>query len=388
MQNRRIGIMLELIWPYRRHLDVFAGTQRFAKEAGDWECAIDEFYRHDGASQSPLRGLDGVIARATPEMADRARRARIPLVNVWLNSPVYDRLPGVVPNFAEIGRTAGEHLFDRGFRKFACLSTRRERGHQLMTGAFHSTIRKHGCKCTCVGVRRFYYRTPESWHLFQQEIDAWIKSWVPPVALFVAFNDVTTRYIVHACRRHGLSVPEDVAIIGATNEPMISEMPPPSLSSVEVNYEQIGYRAAQMLDQLLRRKKLPEKHLLVPPSGVIARDSTDFFAVQDEIVARALRFIEGNISKPFQVGDVAAAARASRRTLERRFQKNCGRSIAQEIRLLRLQKAKRLLAETDMLVKQISRETGFNDPIRLHELFVREEGMTPTSYRRKMAGGA
>jgi LacI family transcriptional regulator len=167
---------------------------------------------------------------------------------------------------------------------------------------------------------------------------------------------------------------------------MISAMPPPSLSSVEVNYEQIGYKAAQILDGMMHQGDSAIGRTLIKPTGIIARDSTDFFAVDDEAVALGMRYIEQHTRESITVDDVATAAGVSRRTLERRFQSGTGRSVAAEIRRLRILKAKRLLAETDLLVKQIARETGFRDPIRLHEVFVREEGTTPSAYRKIVRG--
>ncbi len=383
MAKRRVGIMLELMWPYRRHLDVFAGTQRFVRGAGDWVCEIDEIFPHDErAKHGQLQRYDGIIARATSELAKRARRAKTPLVNVWFNSPVREQLPGVFPEFSAVGRQACDHLAERGFRQFGCLSIPREQSHQQMIAAFHAGVEELGHRCHCAQTARFFYRTSKSWARFQQTLDDWIATWRPPIALFVAFNDVSTRYVVHACQRRGLRVPDDVAMITATNEPMIGELPPPSLSSVEVHYEQIGYQAAEMLSELMRGKTLPQQHAYYSPTGVIARDSTDFFAVDDEVVALAMRFIERHCSEDIDVENVAAAAGVSRRTLERRFRASSGRSIAKEIRRLRLLKAKRLLSDTDLQVKQIAHETGFRDPIRLYEVFVREEKMTPSAYRQ------
>ncbi|MEQ8786818.1 MAG: substrate-binding domain-containing protein [Pirellulaceae bacterium] len=387
MKKRRVGIMLELMWPFRRHLDVFAGTQRFAKDAGAWVCEIDEFVHERGnAARSQLAGYDGLIARATPQLARLARRAKVPLVNVWYNSPEFERLPGVFPDFAEVGRQAIEHLADRGFREFGCLSIPRERAHQVMINAFHEVVSGLGRQCHCLRAPRRYYRDGQAWTRFQRALDEWISTWRPPIALFVAFTDATTRYVVHACRRHGLRVPEDVALVTSSNEPMIAEMPPPSLTSVEVDYEQIGYQAARLLDRMMRGGEPAVRHPFVRPTGIIARDSTDFFAVDDEVVAAAMRFIEQHMREDIAVDDVAAAAGVSRRTLERRFQGSAGRSIAAEIRRLRVLKAKRLLAESDLLVKQIAREAGFRDPIRLNEVFLREEQMTPSEFRRRIRG--
>ena len=386
--TKRIGIMMELMWPYRRHLDVFAGTQRFAKSRPDWQCEVDEFHSDLPRRQSQISSYDGIIARAGSDLAARARRVKVPLVNVWYSSPVRDRLPGTFPDFRRVGVLAAEHLIERGFRQFGCISRPREIAHQEMVAVFHDQVGKHGCDCQSLSLHRYYYRNGKSWGQFQRQLDEWISSWTPPMALFVAFNDVTIRYVVNACRRRKLRVPEDVALIGASNEPNIGELPPPSLSSVEVNYEQIGYQAAEMLAELMQGRTLRQQHVLHAPTSVIARDSTDYFAVDDEVVAAAMRFIERNTTQDIGVDDVAEAAGVSRRTLERRFRIGCGRSVAKEVRRLRLLKAKRLLAETDMQVKQIARESGFRDPIRMYEVFIREEGTTPTEYRSLARGEA
>ncbi len=385
MRKLRVGIMLELMWPYRRHLDVFAGTQRYARESGEWMCEVDEFFSLDVPTENrQLKRYDGIIARASSELAKRARQANVPVVNVWLNSPHMSKLPGVFPDFPTIGQTALEHLAQRGFRNFGCISSPRERSHQLMVGAYHAALESLGFRCNCARFPRFFYRTAQSWARFQQSLDNWISNWTPPIALFAAFNDVTIRYIVHAFERHGLKVPEDIAMITAINEPMIGEVPPPSMTSVEVNYEQIGFQAAEMLDQLMRNKATPLEHRFIRPSGVIARDSTDFFAVDDELVILAMRYIEQHNHENISVDDVATVSGVSRRTIERRFQGSTGRSIAAEIRRLRVQKAKRLLADTDLLIKQVAKDTGFSNSIRLHQVFTREEGITPSEYRRRI----
>ena len=99
-----------------------------------------------------------------------------------------------------------------------------------------------------------------------------------------------------------------------------------------------------------------------------------------------MRYIEKNLSKEIDVGIVAKSIGASRRTLERRFRESAERSIAREIRRLRLMKARRLLLETELLVKQVAQETGFRDAARLHEAFVRTEGVSPSEFRRISRG--
>ena len=368
-------------------MDIFAGTQRYAQEVGNWYCELDEHLHVGVGGTAPIESYDGLIARATPEVMFHAKENGIPLVNVWFSAKNRDDQPGVFPDFAEVGREAARHLIERGFRQFGTLGVAREVAHRIMSSAFVEVVEEAGSSCSSAHIARLFYKTPESWSKFQETMDEWIESWKPPIALFVTLNDVTSRYVVHACVRHGLKVPDDVAIITPASEPTIGLMPSPSLSSVEVDYEQIGYRAAQLLDRMINDGEVPTDHILMKPAGISARDSTDFFAVDDEVVAAAMRFIEQSAGSRIGVGDVATAAGVSRRTLERRFEANVGRSVSAEVRRLRLLKAKRLLVETDRMVKQIAWQSGFSDSIRMNEVFAREVGMSPSEYREKLRKG-
>ena len=377
---KQVAIMLDLDWPYRRHVDVFAGIQKYAEEAGDWNCILDE--HADAAIGAVKRSpYDGVVARATERLAQVAGRKKVPLVNVWFNSPTRN-LAGVFPDFVAEGRMAAEHLLQRGFRRFACLTSRDDRSHALITDSFHRVLAAQGCDCQCaqvVGPRS--KQGLKDWSAFQAAINKWIAGWQPPVGVFVTLNNVGVRHVVHRAKSAGLRVPEDAAIITSMNEPLLCNYPPPSLTSLDVPYLQIGYSAAQLLDQLMVGLKPAHKTLMIPPLGIIPRQSTDFFAIDDDTVARAMTFIIQNVHRPLDVGDVVEAACASRRTLERRFQQKVGRSVAQEIRRMRVERAKRELLEPELSIKQVASRCGFASSIRLHEMFVREVGLSPTEFR-------
>jgi hypothetical protein len=80
---RRVALMLDLQWPYKRHSGIFAGVQRYAEERG-WVSIIDEF-AHDTLRRPrpPAERYDGVVARANHLLARRAADLGVPVVNVW-----------------------------------------------------------------------------------------------------------------------------------------------------------------------------------------------------------------------------------------------------------------------------------------------------------------
>jgi LacI family transcriptional regulator len=139
-----------------------------------------------------------------------------------------------------------------------------------------------------------------------------------------------------------------------------------------------------MLNRMMTGKTLMVPHQLVAPTGVIPRNSTDFVAVDDPLVAAALRYISANISRVIDVPDVCRQVVTGRRTLERRFRSVLGRSIGDEIRRLRLERAKRDLAQREVSLKQVARNAGFRDAKRLHEAFRSALGESPSSYRNRI----
>ena len=115
------------------------------------------------------------------------------------------------------------------------------------------------------------------------------------------------------CRERGWRVPEDVAVIAGRNEETLCEHPRPSLTSVEMGYERVGYEAARVLHQLMEGQQASREPILVPPEGLVVRESTDFFAVEDSLVAAALEFISKNSHRTIGQHDVARAVGAETR---------------------------------------------------------------------------
>lgn len=384
-QPRRVALMLELDWPYKRHAGVFAGTQRYAQEHG-WESLIDEFAAEtlrEHPEQPPP--YDGVIARATRKLARRAKRRGVPVVNVWHSSPARRSLPGVFADSSAIGRLRAEHLLARGLRRFAALTHEDDLAQQFELTAFAATVAEAGCPCAAAKTPLFASLSLKHWRLTERTVDAWMKAWQPPIGVFVG-NELEGRMVAQMCRNRGWRVPEDVALIAGRNEETFCEHLRPTLTSVEVGYDRIGYEAARLLDRLMDGEAPPAGPILLPPQGLIVRESTDFFAVDDKLIAAALEFIAANCHRPIRLDDVAEAVLTGTRTLQLHFRKHLGRPIAAEIRRARIERAKRELAQTGQTIKEISRDVGFGPPMRMYEVFVRELGLTPTEYRRQRQG--
>lgn len=378
---RHIFVVIDLQWTMQHHHGIFAGIYRYAEERG-WKTTIWPHAPADLKSFFAHHHFDGIIGRITESLADEARRSRIPMVNVWQSSPATD-VPMVISDTHRAGWNAAEHLLARGIKRLGFLGTRSPACRSLFAG-FREAAEIAGGSVQKLFVPHSYSDSTDSWESFYQRLIPWIREWKPPFGVFTG-NDAMARYIANAAAAEGLNVPGDVAIVGSGNEDVACLSPAPSLSSIDFGHERAGCRAAQLLHELMEGGEEPTGPILVPPAELAARASTDAFPVDDEIVARALRFMADESHRPIKVSDVVAHTHASHRSLVRHFQAVRGRTIVEELTRMRIGRVKRQLVESDLPIKEIASSCGFTSSNRLCENFRVAEGLTPGEYRIRHA---
>ncbi len=382
--GRRIAIGIDVIWPYKRHTGIVAGILAYGRTRG-WRCELEPFLETSGVEGFRGRPFDGVIARATPALAAYARRAGLPLVNVWVDSPARG-VPCVLPDMAQTGRMAARHLLVRGIRRLGFLGYRGSRNASVMCSAFRDEALRAGAACDVHPVVWTDFPDGRAWRRFTRDLAGWIRTWKPPVGI-LAVDDVPGRYLASACLRQGLRIPGDASIVTVGNTELLCEKMSPSLSSVEMGFERLGREAARLLERLMAGRPAPARPIAVPPAGVVARLSTNAFAVEDPLVSRALRLVAGGACRGVRVRDVVSALPTTGRSLERRFRRVLGRTIHDEITRIRLERAKRLLAETDVPLKTVADRCGFSRPEILAKVFRQVEGEPPGAFRRERRPG-
>lgn len=351
---------------------VLRGIAKYLRERGPWSIFLEQ--RELGAALPAwIREWDGdgVITRS-----DDARIVRSGLPTVGLYDRVEDRLrlPMILNDNLAVGRMGARHLADRGFRHLAYYGVRRERWSEL---------RLEGAADVARAAKASFAVHPSggTWEVSQERLKRWLLALPRPLGL-VAANDLHGLRALDACRRAGLAVPEQVAVVGADDDAEVCELSDPPLSSVTFHPERVGYEAAALLARLMEGRAAPREPLLVPPLGVSARQSSDILAMDDADVARAVHYIRRHAFEGITVEDVLREVPLSRRALEHRFRRRLGRTPKEEIQRLRFEQAKSLLASTDLPVARISDRLGFHQPAYLSAAFQREEGTSPSAYRR------
>jgi LacI family transcriptional regulator len=355
-----------------------AGVRRFVRESGvDWDIHVVPQIPRRFLTRTPC---DGIISRS-PGCERAAVRAGIPLVDI---TTVHNGNPAphVTNDFREIGRLAATSLLDRGLRNLVFIGTTKGGWSVDMRQGFQQAAA--AARAGVVSLRESFEfdLTPARFAAFEERMERFVAALRPPVGIF-GFDDSVCGYLLNLCEGQGLNVPDDVAVIGLFNNVLFCTHTIPTLTSIDCNFELVGYRAAELLAGLMRGKKDVPSLVVVPPRGVVPRGSTEGRIIDDDLVARAVGFIASRHAARLRTAEVVAYCHTSERTLQRRFAAVLGHSIMQEIVRQRLRHAKQLLVDGGLLLKQIARECGFTNAAGLYQAFLRHEGMSPLRFRHR-----
>jgi LacI family transcriptional regulator len=325
---------------------------------------------------------DGIITLLDEreDVANFIRRAKVPTVDVSIiRSDI--PLPRVSGDHYAIGQTAGELFAERGFQHCAWFTTHDDPAAHLRREGFFRALESQAAAVESWVFPERPRRRLDEWTVKSEWLIKRLRCIPKPAAVF-AFHDGEAANVLDACMLADIAVPEEVAILGVDNNPVICESVRVHLSSVNHDLEGLGYAGADLLEKLMRGGTAPPDPILIPPRGITERRSTDALAVTDQGVRRALEFLRQNHGRLVGPDDAAAAAGVPRVQLEAGFRKHFHHSMRRELARIRLQRSKELLLATDLPVADIAARAGFNTAQYFNNVFRRETGLTPLNYRR------
>jgi LacI family transcriptional regulator len=373
----QVAVLVDTSRSYGR--DIVRGIRRYVAEQGPWSLYLES---RDLRSSFPdwLKKWpgDGILARtADSGLLRQLKATKLPVIELR-TTVLKHPFPYIGMDNPVIGERVARHFLDRGFRRFACYLDTSELFFRERCDSFDLTLRAHGFECSVFEAEA----AGLSWDQHQRRLAIWLMSLETPCGLF-ASNDQLGFWLLDAARRAGISVPEQIAVIGAENDKTLCETAWPPLSSVQLRGQTVGFTAAKFLDAWLKNKVMPPKETLITPGDIVVRQSSDIVAVEDERIARALRYIRQHAANSIGVDDVAREVALSRSALERRMKAMIGRSPGEELIRIRFSQVERLLAQTDLTLDAIAERAGFKHPQYMAEAFRKRAGMTPGEYRRR-----
>ncbi len=382
----RVGVRLPE-WSTGFSFRIFAGLTDFQRQQEAFQLVFDQPSGGD-LPPAPVDGSwdgDGLIVyRYTPEEGEAWKKRGIAVVNLSAETPPDGPLfPRVTLDNEQVGKVAAEHLVALGLRDF-CYVHESTRGYSTeRLAGFLRGVKAHGGRLHCIEVPASSF--PERTRAKRIEEAMWVPlAGLPKPCGIFAKDDIAAVWTLNTLSKLGIRCPDEMPVLGVADDIVFCHMTQPPLSSVPYPGRHVGFEAARLLHRMLSGE-IPrtQKHLKIPPQGVVSRESTRHVILPDPMVTKALSLVRREVTRGcVQVADVARHCGVSRELLRQHFQQQLGRSPKEEIERLRLRHVVEVLRSTDWTLEAIAESCGFSGSDEVCRFVKRNTGKTPGEVRR------
>jgi LacI family transcriptional regulator len=385
-----IKVVLLLDFTEEYHKNLLQGIVRYSRQFGPWVfCRMPVYYRETIGIDGILKwardwGAKGLIGQLHSDSEIwKFTHAGISVIAQDFEERFRD-VPNITGAYHDTGRLGAAYFLKKGFKNFAFYGFNDIVWSRERAEGFEEKVREAGHFVHYFEHKRS--RSMDLWYYKPSALSRWLKSLPKPIAL-MACDDNQGLHITEASRHAGIRIPEDVAVLGVDNDESICFLSDPPLSSISLDIEKGGYEAARLMQQMIAGEKKKLYNIMVKPTHINTRSSTDIYSTDDNHIVHALKYIHSNIDKNIKVDQVLREVPLSRRSLEKRFIHITGLPVYKYIYNLRIEKFVERLLETDMTVIEIAQELGLDDAKNIARQFRQIKGLTPLEYRRKYSFG-
>ncbi|MBQ2621588.1 MAG: DNA-binding transcriptional regulator [Thermoguttaceae bacterium] len=384
--------------------DVLRGIQHFVQKQEQTEGAIPwriTFEDRGLTDELPVdfdswKG-DGILSRSvSPEMYKKLLKKKKPIVELFGDQ--ISLFPEVCTDEEASAKMAAEHFRSRGLKHLGFYAYGTPWWITIRRDLFVDQAREMNMSCSvspdCIGETQAETSYPRWKEGYRKSMSDWLLSLPKPVGIWCA-ADIQALKLTQACRELGLSIPDQVAILGTGNDSLLCNMTTPNLSSLDINGEEVGFAAAKLLEERIEEYEKTGKFsgsisknrqfppIKIKPTGIVTRMSTDMIAIENADCAKALKLIREHYHEDVSAKWIASEVGVSRSTLDRLFRSLIGHSVEKEIYRLRIALAEKLLRETDFSVNEVAAKTGFDRVEYFVRSFKKIFGDPPQKYRNR-----
>lgn len=295
----------------------------------------------------------------------------------------FTEIPNIVGEHYLAGKMGAEYFLRRGFRNFAFYGIQDVVFSDERYAGFKDRLSSSGYGCSALIMPQ-----TDMWNYDFDRIAGWLRELPKPVAM-MACDDNQAYNVTEVCRWMSINegygqmhIPEAVALLGVDNDETICMLSSPNLSSLEQDVERGGYEVARLIDRMIADRTTEPHDIVVLPTKIITRQSSDIFVNDDPYIAAVLKAIHEKIGQKISVDDLVSLVPLSRRLLEIRFKRTMGTSIYDYILQIRVQKIAELL-RSGKTVSEAASDLGYPDIKNLSREFRKIKGVTPSAYRKK-----
>ena len=354
---------------------VLRGITQYVFENGPWVISYEE-RALDSFEPTWLKSWDGdgiIIRTRTAQAARLALRTGAKVVD--LGEQPLPGTPMIGINHVACSQKAAELLRQRRFDYFAFVGIESRPFSRFRLEAFRENL---GAETPAFELPASCLRLTPS--LQQAPLAEWLRALPKPCGI-MACNDLAGNFVIQTCLNAGIQVPDEIAVVGVDNDPFYCQMAPVPMTSIELDTFRMGMEAAALLDRLMRGGQAPEVPFAISPLKTIERRSTDYLALSDPTVRRALSILRDQSCDSITVNQLAEQLGVSRRLLERRFAAVLKSTVRHEILRYQMARAEELLKGTTLTLDAIAKRAGFVNTAHFCTVFKRFFSKTPGSIR-------
>ncbi|MBR0056041.1 MAG: DNA-binding transcriptional regulator [Kiritimatiellae bacterium] len=414
----RIGIFIETNRAHGRAL--LEGIGDYALARRGWpEWRLEAIEPATFADAELMRSFDGFIVRIMDDQAESALlRTGKPVIDTYGRKDVA-RIPYIRLDDASIAAMAAKIFADHRYARCAFCGFPGLRFSEARGRCFTIASQDYGAECFTYNgsgkvadkaIGREKIGAPADAPALRQ----WLRSIPKPIAIFCC-SDLRALHLLNACADAGIDVPHDVAILGCDNDKVLCNFANPPLSSIDTDALSLGRQAAQLLDALMsgsdgaiakpkagiRDGRIPHLNLtngsngkkqgvpaavLHSPLRVIERASTDFYQVRTPWLSDALVHIRRHVGGGLNATELCRHLGYSHTTVNKVFRAELGETVKQCLMRQRMERACRLLRETDRTAASIAASCGYPSAQYFAHVFAAKFHTTPDRWRRKWCG--
>jgi LacI family transcriptional regulator len=293
--------------------------------------------------------------------------------------------PAVEADYRAAGRAGARHLLALGNVHYAFYWQEDQADSLEARDGFETELAAAGRRAHRLSIAAAHPGR-EAFQVVREERHRWLadelKRLPRPLAI-MGDDDRRSLELLGACDLAGLKVPEDVAILGCDDHWVEQGMARLPLSSVDMNFKGLGWKAAALLDRIMDGETVPPTVAKIPPAGVVARRSTATFVTDSPEITAAVVYLRQHFREPLRLAQLARQAGMSARTFQLEFKRRVGHSARDEIQRARLTCATQMLRDTKLKLEAIATESGFASATQLCRLFADMHGLSPNVWRHR-----
>lgn len=379
----RIILLTDFSEEYAKNL--LKGIVKYSLENTPWVlCKMPLSYRVKNGVEGVLQwakewGADGIIAQFyNTDRVDIFKENGIAAISQDFKER-FTEIPNITGAHHLAGQMGADYFIRKGFKNFAFYGYRNIVWSKERCEGFREELARHPADFGFYEYQNEDFS--ELWYYDSEPLIQWLESLPKPVAM-MACDDNQAHQISQVCKQHGIRIPDEISLLGVDNDEAICTLSDPPLSSLNQAVEKGGYEAAMLLNEMRKDPRANYPDIVVQPTHIVTRRSTDIYATNDKYIAIALQYIHQYSDQKINIADLTELVPLSRRLLENRFKQVTGVPIYTYIMNLRIDRfAQKLLSSNDSII-EIASEMDFLDYKNFSRQFKKIKGYTPSTYRK------